>query len=152
VYSCDNSNRWTFTIKHDLCYYHMSTPGTIITWVHPVLLSHEYTCYYYHMSTPGTIITWVHPVLLSHEYTRFSCSVRVSQSLVFCVLICTSLFLLFLFGYCGVCTSSTYGFWLPPLILQNGFIFPQNFKQYRDIFIKKRFTKKPNIFYLKIWL
>jgi len=43
--------------------------------------------------------------------------VRVSQSLVFCVVFCKSLFVLFLsVSYCIVCPSSIYGFWLPLLV------------------------------------
>jgi hypothetical protein len=45
--------------------------------------------------------------------------VRVSQSLVVCVVFCRSLFVLlpfcrFYFGHCIVCPS-IYGFWIPPL-------------------------------------
>ena len=40
------------------------------------------------------------------------CGVRFARSLVFCVVFCRSLFVLFLFGHCGVCTSLSYGFWM----------------------------------------
>ena len=36
--------------------------------------------------------------------------VRVDRFLVFCIVFCTSLFVLFLFGYCIVYPSSIYGF------------------------------------------
>ena len=39
--------------------------------------------------------------------------VRVSRSLVLWVF-CRLLFVLFSFGHCALCFSSTYGFWLPP--------------------------------------
>jgi len=52
--------------------------------------------------------------------------IRVARSLVFCVLLNRSLFVLFLFGHYIVC-SSIYGFWLPLWYLQtllfvNGFL------------------------------
>ena len=44
--------------------------------------------------------------------------VCVAQSLVFCVMFCRSLFVLFSFGKCNVCPSSIYSFWLPLWYLQ----------------------------------
>ena len=54
--------------------------------------------------------------------------IRVTRSLVLCVWFIDSClsFCTFLFGHCGVCSSSTYGFWLPLWYLQtlliSGFI------------------------------
>ena len=47
----------------------------------------------------------------------FFTGVRVAEPLLFCVMFCTSLFVLFLFGHCIVCPS-IYGFWLPIWYLQ----------------------------------
>jgi hypothetical protein len=47
----------------------------------------------------------------------FFSGVCVTRSLVFCVMFCRSLFVLFLFGSCFVCPS-IYGFWLPLWYLQ----------------------------------
>ena len=46
--------------------------------------------------------------------------VRVTRSLVFCVMFCTSLFVLLQFPFCGhsIVRSSIYGFWLPLWYLQ----------------------------------
>jgi hypothetical protein len=53
------------------------------------------------------------------SYTVFS-GVRVTRSLVLCVMYCISLFvpLYFSFGHCVVYISSLYGFWLPFWYLQ----------------------------------
>ena len=51
-----------------------------------------------------------HPSII-HESIPGFCSVRVVRSLVFCIVFCRSLFVLFSFGYCIVC-SSICGFWL----------------------------------------
>ena len=52
----------------------------------------------------------------SQEFTPIFSWIRVARSLVFCVVICRSLFVLFSFFYhCVVCPSSIYGFWLYPL-------------------------------------
>jgi len=54
-----------------------------------------------------------------HEFTSGFSGVRVALSLVFCVMFCRSLFVLFSCGHCIVCPSSIYGFWLPLWYLQN---------------------------------
>ena len=53
----------------------------------------------------------------AHEFTPGFSGVRVSQSLALCVCFvdrCLS-FCPFSFGHCVVCSSSIYGFWLPPV-------------------------------------
>ena len=44
--------------------------------------------------------------------------IRIARSLGVRVVFCRSLFILFLFGHCVVCPSSTYGLWLPLWHLQ----------------------------------
>ena len=55
------------------------------------------------------------------EFTHCFLSVRVVQSLVFCILICRLLFELLspFLGQFIVCPSSTYGFWLYPVLSSN---------------------------------
>ena len=51
------------------------------------------------------------------ESTPVLCGVRVSRHLIFCVVFCASLFVLFSFGNCIVCPS-IYDFWLSLKYLQ----------------------------------
>ena len=63
------------------------------------------------------IITWVHP--------QFSSWVRITRSLVLCVSFgdrCLS-FYTFSFDNCVVCSTSIYGFWLPPFSIFKLFLF-----------------------------
>ena len=53
--------------------------------------------------------------------------VRVARSLIFCVMFCRSLFVIFLFSHCIICTL-IYGLWLPLWYLQTFLIpFKQNY-------------------------
>jgi len=56
----------------------------------------------------------------AHEIILVFSWVRVTQSLVFCVMFCRSLFVLLSFSirHCFVCSSLTYEFWLPLWYLQ----------------------------------
>jgi hypothetical protein len=56
--------------------------------------------------------------------------VPVTRSVVLCVKFCRSLFVLlfFSFGYCVVCSSSIYRFWLPPFGIFKLFLQDLNLK------------------------
>ena len=61
--------------------------------------------------------------------------VRVTRSLVFCVVLCRSLFVLlyFFFWYCAVCSSSIYGLWLPLWYLHNLLTHTAKFKPLHNV-------------------
>ena len=101
------------------------------------------------------ILMLVEQVLLTlpqqlHSTPDFSV-VRVTRSLVLCVMFCRSLFVLFSFGHCVVYPSSTYGFRLPLWYLQtllNGFFsFLHRWPECQTIqlaTVRKWFTARQN--------
>ena len=56
------------------------------------------------------------------EITLIFSGVCVARSLIFYVMFCRSLFVLFIFGHCIDCSSSIYVFWLPPWYLQTSIL------------------------------
>ena len=61
--------------------------------------------------------------------------VRVALSLAFCAMFCRSLFVFFSFGYCMVCLSLIYGFWLPLWYLQTFTTWSRIYNRYAHILV-----------------
>jgi len=105
----------------------------IIRWVFLLLLYVKYrwffcdfsafTFYYYFMLSTGDFSAsragTAYPSGAPESTPVFS-GVRVTRSLVYCVVFCRSLFSFcpFSFGYCIICPASIYGFWLALWYLQ----------------------------------
>ena len=80
-----------------------------------ILFSNETLVYmlksYNYINTTGTTSgTGTVPLPEHLISTSVFSGVRVTRTLVLCVVFCRSLFVLFYFGHCVVCTSSRYGF------------------------------------------
>jgi hypothetical protein len=80
------------------------------------------------------------PTLPKHLTSAPFSGVRVTRSLVLyvCFVDCCLLFCTFSFGQCVVCSSSTYGFWLPPFGIFKLFLFTKtsdNFPQAQLILV-----------------